>query len=45
LAAITSELDRVSPCFEVPASRIKILESPATFYSTLKVCLFLTYRS
>ncbi|KAF7597362.1 CDP-diacylglycerol--glycerol-3-phosphate 3-phosphatidyltransferase [Aspergillus hancockii] len=36
LATITSELDQIAPCFEVPASRIKILDSPATFYSTLK---------
>ncbi|KAB8270232.1 hypothetical protein BDV30DRAFT_215483 [Aspergillus minisclerotigenes] len=36
LGSITSELDRIAPCFEVPASRITILDSPASFYSTLK---------
>ncbi|EAU30511.1 conserved hypothetical protein [Aspergillus terreus NIH2624] len=36
LGSITAELDRVAPCFEVPASRITILDSPASFYSTLK---------
>lgn len=39
LGSITAELDRVAPCFEVPASRITILDSPASFYSTLKVRL------
>ncbi|KAI9374918.1 CDP-diacylglycerol-glycerol-3-phosphate 3-phosphatidyltransferase [Aspergillus egyptiacus] len=36
LGSITTELDRIAPCFEVPASRISILDSPASFYSTLK---------
>ncbi|KKK19568.1 CDP-diacylglycerol--glycerol-3-phosphate 3-phosphatidyltransferase [Aspergillus ochraceoroseus] len=36
LGSITAELDRIAPCFEVPASRISILDSPASFYSTLK---------
>jgi CDP-diacylglycerol--glycerol-3-phosphate 3-phosphatidyltransferase len=39
LAGITSELDRIAPRFEVPASQITIIESPASFYSTLKVRL------
>jgi CDP-diacylglycerol--glycerol-3-phosphate 3-phosphatidyltransferase len=33
---ITIELDRIAPRFEVPASQITILDSPANFYSTLK---------
>lgn len=37
LGAITVELDRIAPRFEVPASKITILDSPASFYSTLKV--------
>lgn len=37
LGSITTELDRISPCFEVPASRITILDSPTSFYNTLKV--------
>ncbi|KAL3488258.1 hypothetical protein BJX62DRAFT_212191 [Aspergillus germanicus] len=36
LGSITTELDRIAPCFEVPASRISILDSPASFYKTLK---------
>ncbi|KAL3474507.1 CDP-diacylglycerol-glycerol-3-phosphate 3-phosphatidyltransferase [Aspergillus californicus] len=36
LGSITTELDRIAPCFDVPASRISILDSPASFYSTLK---------
>ncbi|KAL2825627.1 hypothetical protein BDW59DRAFT_179838 [Aspergillus cavernicola] len=36
LGSITTELDRIAPCFEVSASRISILDSPASFYSTLK---------
>lgn len=41
LGTITAELDRVAPCFEVPASRINILDSPASFYKTLKVGVLL----
>lgn len=37
LGSITTELDRIAPCFEVPASRITVLDSPANFYTTLKV--------
>lgn len=37
LGAITVELDRIAPRFEIPASQITILDSPANFYSTLKV--------
>ncbi|KAI2733840.1 hypothetical protein CBS147332_855 [Penicillium roqueforti] len=36
LAGITAELDRIAPRFEVPASQIHIIDSPAHFYSTLK---------
>ncbi|KAL2865651.1 CDP-diacylglycerol--glycerol-3-phosphate 3-phosphatidyltransferase [Aspergillus lucknowensis] len=36
LGSIMTELDRIAPCFDVPASRISILDSPASFYSTLK---------
>jgi CDP-diacylglycerol--glycerol-3-phosphate 3-phosphatidyltransferase len=38
LAGITTELDRIAPRFEVPASQIHIIDTPANFYSTLKVC-------
>lgn len=37
LGGITVELDRIAPRFEIPASQITILDSPANFYSTLKV--------
>ncbi|KAI9041656.1 CDP-diacylglycerol--glycerol-3-phosphate 3-phosphatidyltransferase [Aspergillus affinis] len=36
LGSITAELDRIAPCFEVPASRISVLDSPSSFYETLK---------
>ncbi|KAJ5702394.1 CDP-diacylglycerol--glycerol-3-phosphate 3-phosphatidyltransferase [Penicillium malachiteum] len=36
LGAITVELDRIAPRFEISASQVKILDSPANFYSTLK---------
>ncbi|CAG8919170.1 unnamed protein product [Penicillium salamii] len=36
LAGITAELDRIAPRFEVPASQIHIIDTPANFYSTLK---------
>lgn len=45
LAGITAELDRIAPRFEVPASQIHIIDSPANFYSTLKVCSFLFVSS
>lgn len=37
LAAFTSELDKLSPRFDVPADSIEILKSPTEFYETLKV--------
>lgn len=37
LAAVTAQLDRVSPRFELEASAISILDSPTAFYKTLKV--------
>jgi hypothetical protein len=37
LGGLTTELDRIAPRFEVPASRITILDSPSSFYETLKV--------
>ncbi|KAL4928683.1 CDP-diacylglycerol--glycerol-3-phosphate 3-phosphatidyltransferase [Aspergillus undulatus] len=36
LGTITTELDRIAPCFEISPSRITILDSPAGFYTTLK---------
>lgn len=36
-AAVTSQLDHVAPRFEVDAAQIEIIDSPAAFYSTLKV--------
>ncbi|EER27254.1 CDP-diacylglycerol--serine O-phosphatidyltransferase, putative [Coccidioides posadasii C735 delta SOWgp] len=36
LGALTVELDRISPRFEIHASHIRIIESPESFYKTLK---------
>ncbi|KAJ5191688.1 uncharacterized protein N7498_010673 [Penicillium cinerascens] len=36
LGGITVELDRIAPRFEVPASQITIIDSPANFYAALK---------
>ncbi|PGH01209.1 hypothetical protein AJ79_07980 [Helicocarpus griseus UAMH5409] len=36
LGGITAELDNIAPRFEVQASQISVLDSPATFYDTLK---------
>lgn len=36
-ASITSELDKLSPRFDVPADSIEILRTPKEFYATLKV--------
>ncbi|KAJ5663411.1 CDP-diacylglycerol--glycerol-3-phosphate 3-phosphatidyltransferase [Penicillium longicatenatum] len=36
LGGITVELDRIAPRFEISASQVTILNSPAQFYSTLK---------
>jgi CDP-diacylglycerol--glycerol-3-phosphate 3-phosphatidyltransferase len=40
LGGLTTELDRIAPRFEVPASKILILDSPGAFYETLKVGMF-----
>lgn len=37
LGSVSVELDRIAPRFEVPASQVTILDSPASFYGTLKV--------
>lgn len=37
LASITSELDKLSPRFDVPAGSIEILRGPSEFYDALKV--------
>ncbi|KAF3482411.1 CDP-diacylglycerol-glycerol-3-phosphate 3-phosphatidyltransferase [Arthroderma uncinatum] len=36
IGSLTVELDRIAPKFEVKASNIQILNSPAAFYETLK---------
>lgn len=38
LAAITSDLDELTPRFDVDANAIEIIRSPTEFYETLKVC-------
>ncbi|KAK7728085.1 CDP-diacylglycerol--glycerol-3-phosphate 3-phosphatidyltransferase [Botryosphaeria dothidea] len=40
LASLTSELDRLSPRFEVQPQQIEILKTPAEFYETLKTKIF-----
>lgn len=40
LGSVTVELDRIAPRFEISASQITILDSPSSFYGTLKVCQF-----
>ncbi|KAE9961637.1 hypothetical protein BLS_001591 [Venturia inaequalis] len=37
LGSVTSELDKLSPRFEVEPSQIRILKSPGEFYDTLKI--------
>jgi hypothetical protein len=37
LGTITTELDKISPRFEVQPTQIQILQSPAEFYEALKV--------
>ncbi|KAK5712296.1 CDP-diacylglycerol--glycerol-3-phosphate 3-phosphatidyltransferase [Elasticomyces elasticus] len=37
LASITSELDKLTPRFDVPADSIEIIKSPNEFYETLKL--------
>jgi hypothetical protein len=43
LGSVTSELDKISPRFEVDPSRIQILQSPSEFYETLKVSLLFSF--
>ncbi|TAQ90399.1 hypothetical protein B7494_g1222 [Chlorociboria aeruginascens] len=37
LGAFTTELDRITPKFEIPGSKIQVLRSPAEFYEELKI--------
>jgi hypothetical protein len=41
LGSVTSELDKLSPRFEIQPSQIQILKSPNEFYETLKVRLII----
>lgn len=45
LAGVASQLDQVAPRFEIDPSEIEILDSPAAFYETLKVCYVLQEAS
>ncbi len=36
LAPFTNELDRIAPSFKINGSQIKVLQTPAEFYETLK---------
>ena len=38
LAPFVNELDKIAPSFKVNGSQIHIIQSPADFYETLKVC-------
>ena len=46
LGGLTSELDKISPRFDVDASQITILKDPSEFYETLKASpvLYLNIR-
>ncbi|KAF2841562.1 hypothetical protein M501DRAFT_970195 [Patellaria atrata CBS 101060] len=44
LGSITSELDKISPRFEVQPTQIQILRSPSEFYETLKTKISLAKR-
>lgn len=37
IKALTTELDKTIPRFDIEASQIRILETPTEFYETLKV--------
>jgi CDP-diacylglycerol--glycerol-3-phosphate 3-phosphatidyltransferase len=37
LTAITSDLDKLAPKFEIDPDQITIIQTPAEFYETLKV--------
>jgi hypothetical protein len=41
LTAITSDLDKLAPKFEIDSDQITIIQTPAEFYETLKVGLAL----
>jgi CDP-diacylglycerol--glycerol-3-phosphate 3-phosphatidyltransferase len=38
LATITTDLDKIAPRFEIQPDQIEIIQTPAEFYQTLKVC-------
>lgn len=37
LAPLVSELDRMAPSFDIRGEQVRILQTPADFYETLKV--------
>lgn len=44
LGSVSVELDRIAPRFEINASQVMILDSPASFYGTLKVRRVYSFR-
>ena len=36
LAPFTDELDKIAPSFKIHGSQVRVLQSPAEFYETLK---------
>jgi CDP-diacylglycerol--glycerol-3-phosphate 3-phosphatidyltransferase len=44
LAPFTGELDRIAPSFRISGSQIRILQSPAEFYETLKAKILAAER-
>ena len=42
LGGLTSELDKLSPRFDINASQITILKDPSEFYETLKASIFVS---
>lgn len=43
LATITTDLDKIAPRFEIQPEQITIIQTPAEFYSTLKVLFYFVY--
>ncbi|EFX04549.1 cdp-diacylglycerol-glycerol-3-phosphate 3-phosphatidyltransferase [Grosmannia clavigera kw1407] len=39
LAPFVDELDRIAPCFRIHGSQVRVLETPAEFYETLKTMI------
>lgn len=39
IAPFVAELDKIAPAFDIDGAQVRVIQAPAEFYQTLKVCM------